>query len=634
MGFVTNISDFGSLAIVGLEKNTGKTECLNYILGQLGGQAERFALTSVGIDGESRDQVCQTAKPEIEIPEGMIFVTSEKHYREKRLAAEVLDVSLERTALGRLITARAKMSGKLLLSGPSDTAGLKALIDLLKSRGVGTTIVDGALSRLSLASPAVTEAMILATGAAVAGNIPELVRKTKYVYELIGIEEIEKALRTRLAPLTQGVWAVRDGGEPIDLDLPSVLRLLETEEGRDRTETIRRKLALLRDIRSTIERTGGNCVFDDIELFELKFFALLAEELRPLASQGHLAELPELNGVVDLLDPEGNRLPHFFVYDAYSEELATLRKQIKARKQAGADESQVQELYFRSVEIEDRIRERLSVELRKYHEALQQALDRMGWLDVVIAKAMQARDWGLTRPAITQDTTSFRGLFNPELRISLEAAGKRFQPVNIRLTTGPTVITGANMSGKTVLLHSVELAQYMLQFGFYIAAERAEIALEDEVHCSIGDGQDQLSGLSSFAAEMMRMDELAKSVRAGRRVLALIDEPARTTNPVEGRAIVNGVLEFLADYEVPSLVTTHYNGIAAPCRKLKVKGFSETNAEERITLKNINDFIDYSLEEVTTDEVPHEAIRIARILGIDPEILRRIERNEELKNNQ
>ena len=68
-------------------------------------------------------------------------------------------------------------------------------------------------------------------------------------------------------------------------------------------------------------------------------------------------------------------------------------------------------------------------------------------------------------------------MFNPELRISLEAAGKRFQPVNIRLTTGPTVITGANMSGKTVLLHSVELAQYMLQFGFYIAAERAEIAL-------------------------------------------------------------------------------------------------------------------------------------------------------------
>ena len=69
MGFVTNISDFGSLAIVGLEKNTGKTEGLNYILGQLGGRADREEATSRGTDGASRDQVCQTAKPEIEIPE-------------------------------------------------------------------------------------------------------------------------------------------------------------------------------------------------------------------------------------------------------------------------------------------------------------------------------------------------------------------------------------------------------------------------------------------------------------------------------------------------------------------------------------------------------------------------------------
>ena len=93
------------------------------------------------------------------------------------------------------------------------------------------------------------------------------------------------------------------------------------------------------------------------------------------------------------------------------------------------------------------------------------------------------------------------------------------------------------MSGKTVLLHSVELAQYMLQFGFYIAAERAEMALVDEVHCSIGDGQDQLSGLSSFAAEMMRMDELAKSVRqAGGCWLSSTNRPARPIRSKEGRS--------------------------------------------------------------------------------------------------
>ena len=217
------------MAIVGLEKNTGKTECLNYILRQIGKQPEHFALTSIGIDGESRDQVCQTAKPEIEIPEGMLFVTSEKHYREKRLVAEVLGIGEERTALGRLVTARARTAGKVLLSGPADTAGLKKLISQLGSYGVGTTLVDGALSRLSLASPAVTEAMILATGAAVAGNIPELVRRTRYVYELVGLEEVEGGVQEGLDRIEQGVWAVGPEGQLMNLHLSSVFMLGKEE---------------------------------------------------------------------------------------------------------------------------------------------------------------------------------------------------------------------------------------------------------------------------------------------------------------------------------------------------------------------------------------------------------------------
>lgn len=226
---VDDILKFRSLAIVGLEKNTGKTECLNYILRQLKDVSRQFALTSVGIDGESRDQVCQTPKPEIEVPEGMIFVTSEKHFRERRLVAEILGISERQTALGRLVTARAVTSGKILLSGPSDTAGLKFLIREMQGLGVQTTLVDGALSRLSLASPAVTDAMILATGAAVSGNIPELVRKTRYVCDLIALEEVDEKLQEELDGVERGVWAIGPDGKAIDLDLPSVFMLERNE---------------------------------------------------------------------------------------------------------------------------------------------------------------------------------------------------------------------------------------------------------------------------------------------------------------------------------------------------------------------------------------------------------------------
>lgn len=222
---VDDILKFRSLAIVGLEKNTGKTECLNYILRQMGEVSRQFALTSVGIDGENRDQVCQTPKPEIEVPEGMIFVTSEKHFREKRLIAEILGISEMQTALGRLVIARAVNSGKVLLSGPSDTGSLKLLIRQMSGFGVQTTLVDGALSRLSLASPTVTEAMILATGAAVSGNIPELVRKTRYVCDLIALEEVEGKLQDELDKVEKGVWAVDAEGKAVDLELPSVFML-------------------------------------------------------------------------------------------------------------------------------------------------------------------------------------------------------------------------------------------------------------------------------------------------------------------------------------------------------------------------------------------------------------------------
>ena len=109
------------------------------------------------------------------------------------------------------------------------------------------------------------------------------------------------------------------------------------------------------------------------------------------------------------------------------------------------------------------------------------------------------------------------------------------------------------------------------------------------------------------------------------RVLVLIDELARTTNPMEGGAIVNGVVEFLSAHKVRAIITTHYSGITANCRKMRVRGFVENKVNKVMTLKNMNDFIDYSLEEDHQEEVPQEAIRIAGILGVERSLLQRIE---------
>lgn len=225
MPFVENIRNYRSLAIVGLEKNTGKTVCLNYLLRRLHELGISTAVTSIGVDGEKVDSVYATAKPEITLYEGMQFITSEQHYFQRGLVSKILAVDERRTALGRLVTAQALTQGKVLLSGAATTGLLRSQIDDFKRAGVQLTVVDGALSRLSLASPTVTEAMILATGAAVSPNIQQLVSKTRFAYRLINLEEASPELCRSFAQASFGIWAVDEVGEVHDLNIPSVFLL-------------------------------------------------------------------------------------------------------------------------------------------------------------------------------------------------------------------------------------------------------------------------------------------------------------------------------------------------------------------------------------------------------------------------
>lgn len=225
MPFIDNLLQHKSLSIVGMEKNTGKTECLNYVLGRLKDAGKQLAITSIGIDGESVDQVTLTQKPEIELYENIIFITSEKHYRERRLTAEVLNISERRTALGRLVTARALSAGKVILSGPTDTSWLKSNIQQMANYDVDLTIVDGALSRKSLGSPAITECMILNTGAAVSSHLPTLVKNTQFIHQLIQIPTYESPSASLLMGIDQGLWAIDDAHHIHDLAIPSVFLL-------------------------------------------------------------------------------------------------------------------------------------------------------------------------------------------------------------------------------------------------------------------------------------------------------------------------------------------------------------------------------------------------------------------------
>ncbi len=224
MPFTDQIIRYGSLSVVGLGKNTGKTECLRYVMDRLYQRQKVIAVTSIGIDGEGVDRVTATPKPEIFLEKGMFFTTVASYYSKKRFRAEICDVLPNETVLGKMITARALERGKMILAGPADTLLLQNWVHRMPQEyPIDVCLVDGAISRLSPASPAVTESMILAVGAAYSLNMRTLAEKTRFVFDTVHLPLAGISLRKKLENITRGIRGISAGGEITDPGVESAL---------------------------------------------------------------------------------------------------------------------------------------------------------------------------------------------------------------------------------------------------------------------------------------------------------------------------------------------------------------------------------------------------------------------------
>ncbi len=381
---------------------------------------------------------------------------------------------------------------------------------------------------------------------------------------------------------------------------------------------LRHQLMQLHDLHTTLKNLATHTVLDEVELFEIKSLAYISGHARKALEEMRLDKLipvPDLQPVFDILDPDKTGITSFYIYDSYDIRLRALRKQMK-----GADDVQMSELLSVQNEIQIQVQRRLCDELQPYAKTLSTAMELMAYTDFAVARADLARKWGLVRPKEEDDKIYLHGLFNPRLRDHNEKHHLRYQPVDIELIQGVTFVTGANMAGKTVLLKSVGVAQLMYQFGFPIPAVSAHLEPVDDVIFCIGDEQNEMNGLSSYAAEITRISEIIERSKT-EHLLVLIDEPARTTNPIEGKALVQSIATLMENRNSTTMITTHYSQLGIECRKLRVRGFVDTLVNMPLSAQNINFFIDYSLVTDDSDEVPHEALRIAEMLKCDEELI-------------
>jgi hypothetical protein len=92
------------------------------------------------------------------------------------------------TPMGEVIIVRALSDGNVELAGPSINTYMESVCRDLLGAGSSLVIVDGALGRRTPASPAVTEAAILSTGASLSGDMGKVVEMTAHTVRLLSLE--------------------------------------------------------------------------------------------------------------------------------------------------------------------------------------------------------------------------------------------------------------------------------------------------------------------------------------------------------------------------------------------------------------------------------------------------------------
>ena len=118
------------------------------------------------------------------------------------------------------------------------------------------------------------------------------------------------------------------------------------------------------------------------------------------------------------------------------------------------------------------------------------------------------------------------------------------------------MISGPNTGGKTVALKTLGLAALLHQAGFRPPAESASLPVFDEVLADIGDRQSIEMSLSTFSGHIANLVEILDA--ATDRSLVLVDEIASGTDPEEGSALAQALVERLAQQARLTVVTTHY----------------------------------------------------------------------------
>ena len=329
---------------------------------------------------------------------------------------------------------------------------------------------------------------------------------------------------------------------------------------------------------------------------------------------------------------------YFFVDN---ENFANVVLKIRYSEDIFKKQSKLKDIDIKLQEEANLVRNGLSQKIFECKEEIIRAIEETGKLDLIFAKAIFAKNYHCVIPQIidkvNDDEIIFEcnDMFDLFLKIELNKLNIDYQKISIVIKNNVTVITGSNMGGKTSILKTIGQITFMTQLGIPVPAVNTKTVLFDNIFFSGPVTQEDRADLSSFGFEVFTLQNV---INASGFNLFLLDEFGRGTNPSEGQALAQAVMDYFSRKKDTVLVTaTHYT----PPTKLKnlthyqmlglkenfINEFEQENIIDlNSKLKILHNYMDYQPIEVNENNaVPKSALYVAKVLGLDNEIIAKAE---------
>ena len=246
----------------------------------------------------------------------------------------------------------------------------------------------------------------------------------------------------------------------------------------------------------------------------------------------------------------------------------------------------------------------------------------IAYIDAICGFAIVSKKNNYVKPEIVKDDILIlEGARHPVVEKYLE--GKSFIPNDLRFDdeTRTIILTGPNMSGKSVYLRQTALAVIMAQIGCFVACDRATIGLVDRIMTRIGAHDRLVRGESTFMVEMRETASILKL--ATNRSLILLDEIGRGTSTFDGISIAYAVCEYIhKKIGAKVLFATHFFEITELAEKYYgIKNYNIAvkewiNSEGKIEIAFLHKVLKGPCDR-------SYGIHVAEIAGLPPDCIKR-----------